>query len=45
MSPDTSNTSSFRVLTSLGCTRTADKLCGVDQETLKQNLIRAAIKL
>jgi hypothetical protein len=28
------------VLTSLGCTRTAEKFCGVDQETLKQNLIR-----
>ena len=27
-------------LTSLGCTRTADKFCAVDQETLKQNLIR-----
>jgi hypothetical protein len=50
MSPDTSNTlrrTSYRlvitvclVLTSLGCTRTADKFCAVDQETLKQNLIR-----
>ena len=28
------------VLTSLGCTRTAEKFCGVDGETLKQNLIR-----
>ena len=28
------------VLTSLGCMRTADKFCGVDRETLKQNLIR-----
>ena len=28
------------VLTSLGCMRTAEKFCGVDQETLKQNLIR-----
>jgi hypothetical protein len=28
------------VLTSLGCTRTAEKFCGADQETLKQNLIR-----
>ena len=28
------------VLTSFGCTRTAEKFCGVDQETLKQNLIR-----
>jgi hypothetical protein len=28
------------VLTSLGCTRTTEKFCGVDQETLKQNLIR-----
>ena len=25
---------------SLGCMRTADKFCGVDRETLKQNLIR-----
>ena len=50
MSPDTSNTlrrTPYRlvitvclVLTSLGCTRTADKFCAVDQETLKQNLIR-----
>ena len=28
------------VLMSLGCTRTAEKFCGVDGETLKQNLIR-----
>ena len=28
------------VLTSFGCTRTAEKFCAVDQETLKQNLIR-----
>ena len=28
------------VLTSLSCTRTAEKFCGVGQETLKQNLIR-----
>jgi hypothetical protein len=28
------------VLTSLGCMHTAEKFCGVDQETLKQNLIR-----
>jgi hypothetical protein len=28
------------VLTSLGCMRTAEKFCGVDQETLKRNLIR-----
>ena len=28
------------VLTFLGCTRTAEKFCGVDGETLKQNLIR-----
>ena len=28
------------VLTSLGCMRTAEKFCAVDQETLKQNLIR-----
>ncbi len=28
------------VLTSFGCTRTAEKFCGVDGETLKQNLIR-----
>ena len=50
MSPDTSNTlrrTPYRlvitvclVLTSLGCTRAADKFCAVDQETLKQNLIR-----
>ncbi len=50
MSPDTSNTlcrtlhrlviTVCLVLMSLGCTRTADKFCGVDQETLKQNLIR-----
>ena len=50
MSRDSSNTlcrTSHRlvitvclVLTSLGCTRTADKFCGVDQETLKRNLIR-----
>ena len=50
MSPDTSNAlcrTLYRlvitvclVLTSLGCTRTADKFCAVDQETLKQNLIR-----
>ena len=50
MSPDTSNTlcrpphrlviTVCLVLTFLGCTRTADKFCAVDQETLKQNLIR-----
>ena len=50
MSPDTSNAlcrTLYRlvitvclVLTSLGCTRTAEKFCGVDGETLKQNLIR-----
>jgi hypothetical protein len=50
MSSDTSNTlcriphhlviTVCLVLTSLGCTRTADKFCGVNQETLKQNLIR-----
>ena len=50
MSPDSSNTlrraphrlviAVCLVLTSLGCTRTADKFCAVDQETLKQNLIR-----
>jgi hypothetical protein len=28
------------VLTSLGCMRTAEKFCGADQQTLKQNLIR-----
>jgi hypothetical protein len=28
------------VLTFLGCMRTAEKFCGVDQETLKQDLIR-----
>jgi hypothetical protein len=28
------------VLASFGCTRTAEKFCGVDGETLKQNLIR-----
>jgi hypothetical protein len=28
------------VLTFLGCMHTADKFCAVDQETLKQNLIR-----
>ena len=28
------------VLTSLGCMRTAEEFCAVDQETLKQNLIR-----
>ena len=28
------------VLTSLGCMRTAERFCGVDQETLKQYLIR-----
>ena len=28
------------VLISLGCTRTAEKFCGIDGETLKQNLIR-----
>jgi len=28
------------VLTSFGCTRTAEKFCTVDQKTLKQNLIR-----
>jgi len=28
------------VLTSPGCMRTAEKFCGVDQETLKQYLIR-----
>jgi hypothetical protein len=28
------------VLTSLGCTRTAEKFCGADRETLKQKLIR-----
>jgi hypothetical protein len=28
------------VLTSLGCTRTAEEFCGVDGETLKRNLIR-----
>jgi len=27
-------------LTSAGCTRTVEKFCAVDQETLKQNLIR-----
>ena len=50
MSPDTWNAlcrtlyrlviSVCLVLTSLGCMRTAEKFCGVDQETLKQNLIR-----
>ena len=50
MRPDTSNafcrTSHRFVITvclllmSLGCTRTAEKFCGVDGETLKQNLIR-----
>jgi hypothetical protein len=50
MSPDISNKlhrtphrlviSVCLVLTSLGCTRRADKLCAVDEETLKQNLIR-----
>ena len=50
MSPDTSNAlcrthhhlviTVCLVLTSLGCTRTAEKFCGVDGETLKQNLIR-----
>ena len=50
MSPDTSNTlcrtphrlviTVCLVLTSLGCTRTADKFCAADQETLKRNLIR-----
>lgn len=28
------------VLMSLGCTRSVEKFCGVDQETLKQDLIR-----
>ena len=28
------------LLMSFGCARTAEKFCGVDQETLKQNLIR-----
>ena len=28
------------VLMSLSCARTAEKFCGVDGETLKQNLIR-----
>ena len=28
------------VLTFFGCMRTAEKFCGVDRETLKQNLIR-----
>ena len=50
MSSDTSNTlgrTPLRliitvcfVLTFFGCTRTADKFCAVDQETLKRNLIR-----
>jgi hypothetical protein len=50
MNPDTSNTLRRTphhlvipvclVFASLGCTRTADKFCGVDQETLKKNLIR-----
>lgn len=50
MSPDTSNAlcrthhhlviTVCLVLTSLGCTRTAEKFCGVDGETLKQNLTR-----
>jgi hypothetical protein len=40
-----SNTSSFShhclfSIDVLGCTGTADKFCAVDQETLKQNLIR-----
>jgi hypothetical protein len=50
MRPDTSNAlcrtphrlviTVCLVLTSLGCTRTAEKFCGADRETLKQNLIR-----
>jgi len=28
------------MLMSVGCMRTAEKFCAVDQETLKQNLIR-----
>ena len=50
MSPDTSSAPSrtpYRlvitvclVFASLGCMRTTDKFCGVDRETLKQNLIR-----
>jgi len=50
MRPDTSNAlcrTPYRfvitvclVLMSLGCMRTAEKFCGLDGETLKQNLIR-----
>jgi hypothetical protein len=46
MSPDTWNARYRSVITVclvlmfVGCTRTTEKFCGVDQETLKQNLIR-----
>ena len=52
MRPDTSNAlcrtlyhlviTVCLVLMSLGCARAAEKFCGVDGETLKQNLIRLA---